>query len=130
MKRIFVFTTLALFLASCGSASSSSDTSSVANKQMATTVPDANTFEYTITVGENTGTDVVIDVVQGAQVVLNVVNPDGHDDVHLHGYDLSTGSIEKGETGTMTFQATKTGDFDIESHESEELISILRVTTP
>jgi len=130
MKRIFVFTTLALFLASCGSASSSSDTSSVANKQMATTVPDANTFEYTITVGENTGTDVVIDVVQGAQVVLNVVNPDGHDDVHLHGYDLSTGSIEKGETGTMTFQAAKTGDFDIESHESEELISILRVTTP
>jgi len=130
MKRIFVFTTLALFLASCGSASSSSDTSSVANKQMATTVPDANTFEYTITVGENTGTDVVIDVVQGAQVVLNVVNPDGHDDVHLHGYDLSTGSIEKGETGTMTFQAIKTGDFDIESHESEELISILRVTTP
>ena len=130
MKRIFVFTTLALFLASCGSASSSSDTSSVANKQMATTVPDANTFEYTITVGENTGTDVVIDVVQGAQVILNVVNPNGHDDVHLHGYDLSTGSIEKGETGTMTFQATKTGDFDIESHESEELISILRVTTP
>ena len=97
---------------------------------MATTVPDANTFEYTITVGENTGTDVVIDVVQGAQVVLNVVNPDGHDDVHLHGYDLSTGSIEKGETGTMTFQATKTGEFDIESHESEELISILRVTAP
>ena len=130
MKRIFVFTTLALFLASCGSASSSSDTSSVANKQMATTVPNANTFEYTITVGENTGTDVVIDVVQGAQVVLNVVNPDGHDDVHLHGYDLSTGSIEKGETGTMTFEATKTGDFDIESHESEELISILRVTAP
>lgn len=130
MKRIFVFTTLALFLASCGSASSSSDTSSVANKQMATTVPDASTFEYTITVGENTGTDVVIDVVQGAQVVLNVVNPDGHDDVHLHGYDLSTGSIEKGETGTMTFQATKTGEFDIESHESEELISILRVTAP
>ena len=130
MKRIFVFTTLALFLASCGSASSSSDTSSVANKQMATTVPDANTFEYTITVGENTGTDVVIDVVQGAQVILNVVNPDGHDDVHLHGYDLSTGSIDKGETGTMTFQATKTGDFDIESHESEELISILRVTAP
>ena len=130
MNRIFVFTTLALFLASCGSASSSSDTSSVANKQMATTVPDANTFEYTITVGENTGTDVVIDVVQGAQVILNVVNPDGHDDVHLHGYDLSTGSIEKGETGTMTFQATKTGDFDIESHESEALISILRVTAP
>ena len=130
MKKIFVFTTLALFLASCGSASSSSDTSSVANKQMATTVPDAKTFEYTITVGENTGTDVVIDVVQGAQVVLNVVNPNGHDDVHLHGYDLSTGSIEKGEIGNMTFQATKTGDFDIESHESEELISILRVTAP
>ena len=96
----------------------------------ADTLDPANTFEYTITVGENTGTDVVIEVTQGKVVTLNVVNPSSHDDVHLHGYDLSTGSIEKGETGTMMFTASKTGDFEIESHETEELISILRVTAP
>lgn len=83
-----------------------------------------------MTIGENTGADVVIDVMQGATVTLKAVNPESHDDVHLHGYDLTTGVIEKGEVGSMTFQATKTGDFEIESHETGELISILRVSAP
>jgi hypothetical protein len=30
----------------------------------------------------------------------------------------------------MMFEAAKTGDFEIESHETGELISILRVTAP
>jgi hypothetical protein len=73
---------------------------------------------------------VVIDVLQGQEVTLNVVNPSSHDEVHLHGYDLTTGAIEKDEIAIMTFIATKTGDFEIESHETEELISVLRVTAP
>ena len=83
-----------------------------------------------MTIGENTGADVVIEVVQGQSVTLKVVNPKSHDEVHLHGYDLSTGTIEKGEVGTMTFSATQTGEFEIESHETEELVSILKVTAP
>lgn len=80
-----------------------------------------------MTIGKNTGTDVVIEVLQGQSVTLKVVNPKSHDEVHLHGYDLTTGSIEKGEVGTMTFTATRTGEFDIESHETEEVVSILKV---
>jgi len=130
MKKIFACAVTAVLLAGCSSSSTSTDSTLVTSQESATTVLGSDSFEYTITVGENTGVDVVIDVVQGAQVVLNVVNPNSHDDIHLHGYDLSTGSLEKGEIGTMTFQATQVGDFEIESHESQELVSILRVSAP
>jgi hypothetical protein len=113
---------------SCGGSNEAASTTSL--DVTADTLDPENVFEYTITVGENTGTDVVIEVPQGKLVSLSVVNPSSHDDVHLHGYDLSTGTIEKGETGSMMFEASKTGDFEIESHETGELISILRVTVP
>lgn len=128
MKRFCVALFTCCALVSCGGSNKTASTTSIA--ATADTLDPANVFEYTITVGENTGTDVVIEVPQGKMVSLNVVNPSSHDDVHLHGYDLSTGSIEKGKTGSMMFEATKTGDFEIESHETGELISILRVTDP
>lgn len=126
MKKILVAIVGVILLVSCGS-KTSTDTTTFSDSTVESSLPASDTFEYTITVGENTGTDVVIEVVQGSQVILTVVNSQSHDEVHLHGYDLSTGTIEKGETGTMTFDAINTGVFDIESHESGELISVLRV---
>ena len=126
MKKILVAIVGVILLVSCGS-KTTTDTTTFSDSTVESSLPASDTFEYTITVGENTGTDVVIEVVQGSQVILTVVNSQSHDEVHLHGYDLSTGTIEKGETGTMTFDAINTGVFDIESHESGELISVLRV---
>lgn len=126
MKKILVTIVGVIFLVSCGS-TTTSDTTTLSDSTVKSSLPASDTFEYTITVGENTGTDVVIEVVQGSQVILKVVNSQTPDEVHLHGYDLSTGTIEKDEVGTMTFEAIKTGVFDIESHESGELISVLRV---
>ncbi|MEN9553461.1 MAG: hypothetical protein RLY24_1056 [Actinomycetota bacterium] len=128
MKKFCIALFACCALVSCGGSNEAASTTSLV--VTADTLDPENVFEYTITVGENTGTDVVIEVPQGKLVSLSVVNPSSHDDVHLHGYDLSTGSIEKGETGSMMFEASKTGDFEIESHETGELISILRVTVP
>ncbi len=128
MKKFCIALFACCVLVSCGGSNETASTTTLA--VTADTLDPANVFEYAITVGENTGTDVVIEVPQGKMVSLSVVNPSSHDDVHLHGYDLSTGSIEKGETGSMMFEASKTGDFEIESHETGELISILRVIAP
>jgi len=128
MKKLCVAVLATIALSSCGTTSSSDNT--VAETSTTAATETSKTFEYTITVGKNTGPNVVIDVLQGQEVTLNVVNPSSHDEVHLHGYDLTTGVIEKGEVAIMTFIATKTGDFEIESHETEELISVLRVTVP
>ncbi len=128
MKKFCIALFACCALVSCGGSNEAASTTSL--DVTADTLDPENVFEYTITVGENTGTDVVIEVPQGKMVSLSVVNPSSHDDVHLHGYDLSTGTIEKGKTGSMMFEAAKTGDFEIESHETGELISILRVTVP
>lgn len=124
MRKLCIAAFALIALTSCGGTSTS--TTTIASTS--SVVENPSTFEYTMTIGKNTGTDVVIEVIEGQTVELTIVNPDSHDDVHLHGYDLSTGVIEKGQAGVITFTATKTGEFDIESHETEEVVSILKVT--
>lgn len=126
MKKLCIAALALVALTSCGD-SSASTTTTIASTSSVTERP--TTFEYTMTIGKNTGPDVEIEVIEGQTVELTIVNPDSHDDVHLHGYDLSTGVIDKGQAGVITFTATKTGEFDIESHETEEVVSILKVTT-
>lgn len=125
MRKLCIAAFALIALTSCGGTSTS--TTTIASTS--SVVENPSTFEYTMTIGKNTGTDVVIEVIEGQTVELTIVNPDSHDDIHLHGYDLSTGVIEKGQAGVITFTATKTGEFDIESHETEEVVSILKVTT-
>lgn len=127
MKKTFT-AVLVVLLAACGSTTDSSDSTPAPDSTSVTSTTKVKPFEMTLTVGENTGADVVIDVEQDTQVVLTFVNPDSHDEIHLHGYDLSTGSIDKGDEAVLTFQANKAGDFEIESHETGELLATLRVS--
>ncbi len=45
------------------------------------------------------------------------------DEFHLHGYDLESQGVDV----TMTFTATKAGEFDLEGHVNENVILILTV---
>ncbi len=129
MRKLLVLA-MAASLTACGSASTSTD-STVPVDAVDTTAPAPKSpFTHTMTIGENTGTDVVIEVELGSEVVLTVVNPSSHDEIHLHDYDLTTGSIEKGESATISFTATRAGDFVIESHETGDVVSTLRVVQP
>lgn len=128
MNKTFATAVLVVVLAACGSTTDSTDTTGVTATTSVTSTTKAKPFEMTLTVGENTGPEVVIDVEQDTQVVLTFVNPDSHDEIHLHGYDLSTGTMEKGDEAILTFQANESGDFEIESHETGELLATLRVS--
>lgn len=128
MKKTFATAVLVVVLAACGSTTDSTDTTGVTDTTSVTSTTKVKPFEMTLTVGENTGPEVVIDVEQDTQVVLTLVNPDSHDEIHLHGYDLSTGTMEKGDEAVLTFQANESGDFEIESHETGELLATLRVS--
>lgn len=110
--------------AACSNSTSSSDTTIA---ESSTTSVSSQVKEITITIGENSGTDVVTEVKQGQEVKITFVNNEANDEIHLHGYDLSTGEMKKGVSSSITFTATKTGDFEMESHVSEEVVQILRV---
>jgi hypothetical protein len=44
--------------------------------------------------------------------------------VHIHGYDLQR-ELAPGKPVTLSFEADLTGRFEIEDHESEELLGVL-----
>lgn len=116
-------------LVACGGSSSSSDTTVAAATPggAMSTIPPSGTVEKTFTIGTDTGKDVVFEVTQGDNVKLTFVNNNGNDEVHLHDYDITTGEMTKGVESSISFTADKAGDFEVESHVTEELLLTLRV---
>lgn len=81
-----------------------------------------------VTVGIDSAEDRVEEVPLGAVITLMVTNPDADDEFHLHGYDLGDGvEMPAGQTETFTFTADQAGDFELESHENDEVLLVLRV---
>lgn len=132
MKKSFlVFSAVAvLTLAACGGSSSNesnNDSDTTVASSISSEPSESTVQEITITIGKNSGTDVVSEVKQGEEVKVTFLNNDADDEIHIHGYDLSTGDMKKGTPSSITFTASKTGDFEMESHVSEEVVQILRV---
>lgn len=127
MKKFAIAAVAVFALVSCGG-TSSTDTTSAPTTIPASTSDEVKTEAFTLTVGENSGATNVISFAKGSNVELTIVNPEADDEVHLHGYDLSTGDLPKGETGVISFIANEAGDFEVESHITEEVLSIVRIT--
>jgi hypothetical protein len=47
-------------------------------------------------------------------------------EIHLHGYDIER-EVAPGGPATLSFEADLTGRFEIEDHESEEVLGVLIV---
>lgn len=62
----------------------------------------------------------------GSTVHLRVTS-DTADDVHLHGYDLER-AVPAGGTVSFDFTADRTGTFEVETHDSELLLTRLVVS--
>jgi len=114
----------ALSLTACGGSSGSSDTTAAPDTTAVSTDTSASKLAavtVSVTVGTDSSPERVEKVALGAQVTLTLTNPDADDEFHLHGYDMSTGETKKGETSTITFVADKAGEFEVESHVSEQV---------
>ncbi len=127
MKK-FALAAVAVFaLVSCSNASTT-DTTPEPTTIPASASNETKTETFTLTVGENSGVNNIISFTKGSNVELTIVNPNADDEVHLHGYDLTTGDLPKGEMSVISFIANEAGDFEIESHITEEVLSIIRIS--
>ncbi len=81
-----------------------------------------------VTVGVDSGATNRCEAKVGATVRITVLNPDAADELHLHDYDLTTGEIAAGEEASIVFTADKDGEFELESHVTEEVMMILVVS--
>jgi FtsP/CotA-like multicopper oxidase with cupredoxin domain len=117
-----------VFLIGCGSSTSETDgDSTTSTTESSAVTSDTAIVEISLTIGENSGPNEQQQVALGSTVRLSVVNPNASDEIHVHGYDISTGDMAAGETSVIEFIADEAGTFDIESHISEEVVLLLIV---
>jgi len=126
MKKLLIGMSATVALLAGCSSSSSTDTT-VALEATDTAAVTTAVVEINLIVGENTGADMMQTVPLGSSVRITVVNPNGADEVHVHGYDISTGEMAQGQEAVIEFVASNAGTFDIESHVSEEVVFVLTV---
>jgi len=126
MKKLLIGLSVTTALLAGCSSSSSTDTT-IALETTDTAAITTAVVEINLIVGENTGADMMQTVPVGSSVRITVVNPNGADEIHVHGYDISTGGMEQGQEAVIEFVASNAGTFDIESHVSEEVVFVLTV---
>ena len=126
MKKLLIGISASVaVLAGCSSSSSTDTTISLETTD--TAAGSTAVVEINLVVGENTGADMLQTVPLGSSVRITAVNPNGADEIHVHGYDISTGEMAQGQEAVIEFVASNAGTFDIESHVSEEVIFVLTV---
>ena len=134
MRRVATIAVVVIVLSSCSGGDGSGDgdgtpasMGDVATTLAAPTTTPAGPATISVVVGENAAPDRVETVPLGASVEITFLNPGTHDEFHVHGYDLSTGAVEAGEQAMISFTADKAGTFEVESHETDEIVVVLEV---
>ena len=67
----------------------------------------------------------VITVTEGTSVILRITT-DHHDELHLHGYDLTL-KLPTASTAELSFVADRSGRFEYEMHHSHFTLGVLEV---
>jgi len=130
--RLVIAVSALVVLSACsgGSDVESTDTTVTASVDTTTdaTVATPENVTISVTVGVDSGADRIEQVALGSEVTISIVNPNEDDEFHLHGYDLSPGETPKGETATITFTADTAGEFEVESHDTGDVLVIINVS--
>ena len=104
------------------------DSSGDAAIPASTTTSMATTALITVTVGSDSGPERIERVQLGQEVELRITNPDDDDEFHVHGYDLGGDVTPAGEEKVFAFTATEAGDFEVESHLTDDVLVVIRVS--
>ncbi len=132
MKTLFRVVLPIALVASLGACSSSDSATDTTMPNAASPTNPSNSkmaapTEISVVVGTDSSPDRIEEVTLGANVQVTLSNPNADDEFHLHGYDLSPGETKMGQVSIISFTADKAGDFEIESHITEDVLVIIRV---
>ena len=147
LRALTVIPVVALLLVSCGDSDDSAATTAapassaeatttsftVTTMASGTTMADNNTtvvaegpIQIDVVVGVDSGADRVERVSVGSDITVNITNPNAADEFHVHGIDLEQ-KVDAGVTATFNFVADTPGTYEIESHETEEVLVVIEV---
>ncbi|MCX9190191.1 hypothetical protein C3Y87_01935 [Carbonactinospora thermoautotrophica] len=129
--RATALVALAALVAACGGSNSAKPGSAAptpaASAPASPSAPatDAVTYQVTIKDGNVEPKPDVVKVKLGQTVRLTVTS-DQHDEIHVHGYDVSA-ELEPNKPTTVEFKASTPGTFEVETHHSGKLLFRLQV---
>ena len=115
--------------ASPGTSSSAPTSSGGGSTTASETAPPAASgtrIEVQVTGGQVAGDTGRVPVAAGEQVTLAITS-DAADEVHVHGYDLTT-DLVPGTPAEITFEATIPGVFEVELHDAGAVLLTLQVS--
>jgi hypothetical protein len=96
-----------------------------------TTTPPSTTIEQgprqiDVLIGTDDSPTRIETVPLGSDVTINITNPTAADEYHLHGYDIEL-KAKAGRMAVFNFVANRAGQFEVESHETGDVLFILDV---
>jgi hypothetical protein len=97
----------------------------VAESTIPPTAPDGP-VQIDVIVGVDSSPDRIETVKVGESVTVNITNPNHHDEYHIHGVDLEQ-KVDAGVMATFNFVALTPGSFEVESHDTEDVLFVLVV---
>jgi plastocyanin len=100
------------------SSSGLTPTNTTSTGSSSSTTPKPSSFKVQIKDEKPVGGAQSFKVKKGDNVTI-VVSSNGHDVIHLHGYDIEK-DVEAGKPATFKFTADIEGIFEIESHTAED----------
>ncbi len=125
VRALVAIPLLALTLAACSDDDSGSPAPTTASPT--TQAADGGAILIEVTVGTDSGEERIEQVPLGSYVTLTITDPSAAQTYHLHGYDLEQ-EVAAGEPASFSFTADQAGTFEVESHETEEVLVVLEVS--
>jgi len=102
------------------------DTTQVAPETTVAATAIEGPVQIDVVVGTDSGPDRIEKVTAGADVTLNITNPNAADEYHVHGIDLEQ-KAGPGVMATMNFTLDTPGTYEVESHVTEEVLLVIEV---
>jgi hypothetical protein len=102
-----------------------SGTAGVTGPPTGETMAGKQVISVSVTNGQVNPAPAPVDVELGRNVIIELVS-DTTDEIHVHGYEI-TAPVTAGQTTRVTVVATIPGQFEVELHETRQLLLMLRV---
>lgn len=77
-----------------------------------------------VVVGVDSSPDRIVKVTVGADITLNITNPNADEEYHVHGIDIEQ-EAAAGEMATINFTITEAGTYEVESHITEDVLVVI-----
>ncbi len=92
-----------------------------------TDLPLSGPVQIDVVVGVDSGADRLERVTVGADITLNITNPNADDEFHVHGIDIEQ-AAKAGQMVTLNFKIDEPGTYEVESHLTEDVLVVIEAT--